>query len=318
MIRRLTRRLADLRAVRAPRNAAERLRRVPWPAGTRPGVAVVAVNYETRELISHLVFSLYRILGGDQFSRLVVVDNASRDGSREQLQTLHDAGLLHLIANTRQRYHGPALNQALSWLARHDPREYVWVLDSDVIVLRRDALSGALGAIRGNALAGQKLPDHVPLSCLLLDPRLVWQRGIPPFHDDGAPSEALQREVVRRGLGIADFPFGTGTYALHLGGATLDAIAERGDDGNRFYGWALQQAGVTYSRHPLGPHLHRTFLELYERELAAAGGSLAAACRGALIEIPDARPLPPLEELAALSARGVDLERHLLAQLRDR
>src|SRR3954453_3888770 len=117
-VRRAVAKVADLRAVRAPRNRLEAVRRTPWPpsAGSSPAgnrVAIVVVNYQTPALVSHLLFSLYRILGADQFACLVVVDNASTDGSREMLGVLHDAGLVQLTANGRQRYHGPGLNQAL-------------------------------------------------------------------------------------------------------------------------------------------------------------------------------------------------------------
>jgi GT2 family glycosyltransferase len=97
--------------------------RTPWPAGREgrahgESVAVVVANYNTCRLIAQLVFSLYRLLGGDQFSALVVVDNASTDGSREVLAALHRAGLVHLIGNRTQRYHGPALTQGISWHSR--------------------------------------------------------------------------------------------------------------------------------------------------------------------------------------------------------
>lgn len=330
--RRLRSRVADAPAVRAPRNRLERLRRSPWPAGlsgspTGDRVAVVVVNYQTRELISHLIFSLYRILGADRFSCLVVVDNASTDGSAGTLAALRDAGLLHFIANRHQRYHGPALNQAMSWLASRQSRipaddrvDYVWVLDSDTVVLRRDVLDGAVSVLRsaGAAIAGQKIPgvasELVPPSCMLLDPARAWRRGLPPFLDDGAPSHALQRALLESGERIVDFPFGLDTHVLHLGSGTLSAIADRGEDANRFYGWALQHREFSYSRHPLGRWLHARFRELYAAEVPDdRARTLVDACRRPdLLTIPEARPLPPLEELAELAQRGVDLERHLL------
>jgi GT2 family glycosyltransferase len=74
--------------------------------GERASVGIVVANFNTYALIAGLVFSLYRLLGRGEFSQLVIVDNASRDGSRELLSAFERAGLITLILNSRQRYHG--------------------------------------------------------------------------------------------------------------------------------------------------------------------------------------------------------------------
>ena len=60
-----------------------------WPS-TNPsldpsGVVVVTVNYNTKRLVSMLLWSLYRFLGSELRS-VVAVDNGSSDGSTEILQ----------------------------------------------------------------------------------------------------------------------------------------------------------------------------------------------------------------------------------------
>ena len=209
-------------------------------------VAIVVANYNTRRLIAQLVFSLYRLLGRDQFSELVVVDNASTDGSRELLAALHRARLIHLIQNRTQRYHGPALTQGVSWLAgARTQLDSVWVLDSDVVVLRADTVRNALAAARrlGAAAVGQRLGDDAydslltnnremldPCS-LILDLCLTWRD--PPFVEDGAPATALQVDADARGVRLAAFPFVEEGYLLHLGRGTLREVARRADTGNR-------------------------------------------------------------------------------------
>ena len=95
-----------------------------WPS-TNPsidpsGVVVVTVNYNTKRLVSMLLWSLYRFLGFELRS-VIVVDNGSSDGSTEILQACARAGLCELIPNAANRYHGPATNQALS--AQKIPRK---------------------------------------------------------------------------------------------------------------------------------------------------------------------------------------------------
>lgn len=333
-MRRLIRR-SKVRALPALRGARERVRRTPWPSvpGSATGsrVAIVVVNYETRELVSHLLFSLYRILGPDQFTQVVVVDNGSRDGSVEVLRALHEANLVHLIANPRQRYHGPALNQALSWLARRqaqvpvgDRIDLVWLLDSDVVVLRRSVISEAVGIMRttGAVLMGQGYERReverglVWLNSLMLDPAQVYLPRFPPFQDDGAPSTALQRAVAAAGLRTETFPFINHSYVLHLGRGTLGRIANTDQRHNRFFQWAVDHPEPHYSGHPLGASLHQAVLRLYRQEVADGTlEQLVSACvNGSLLAVADAERLPPVPQLREQRERGVDLRTFLTDQ----
>lgn len=317
------------------RDAREERRRVPWPdadpyteAGDR--IAIVVVNHNTRELISQLVFSLHRVLGAERFAALVVVDNASTDGSLELLGALDRAGLIHLIANQRQRYHGSGLNQAISWLAARQAAapaaervDYVWALDSDTVVMRRDVVADATAAfaaqraaIVGDSFGTREGYEHLAVCSLMLDPRLAWRRGIAPFTDDGAPEKRLLESATDAGLRLCSFPLLHHSYVLHLGSGTLVEVA-RGEWRNRFYGWAAKHHADdarTYTNHPLGPRLHAALLAAYAREVPdGTAQELIAACRRPEpIVIAEARPLPPREVLQDLFDRGVDVERYLL------
>jgi hypothetical protein len=96
----------------------------------------------------------------------------------------------------------------------------VWVLDSDVILLRPETVRDALELLeRADAAAvGQKT-------------------GIPPFLEDGAPATALQIGADEHGLRLAAFPFIEDGYLLHLGRGTLREVAETRDASNRYYDW---------------------------------------------------------------------------------
>jgi len=309
---------------------------VEWPpdaprstSGER--VAVVVVNHNTRRRIAELLFSLYRVLGRDQFAVVVVVDNASTDGSLELLGALHDAQLIHLIANERPRYHGSGLNQAVSRLAsrqagvsKADRIDYVWALDSDTLILRRDAVRDALAtldqlnsAIVGESFGERDRYDHLTPATLMLEPRLVWRRPVAPFSDDGNPERRLLETATDAGLKPAPFHFLHHSYVLHLGGATMIEIAER-EPSNRFYVWAQRDLGgqrdFTYIGHPLGPRLHAELRSAYEREIPDdTPQQVTEACsREELIVIRDARPLPPIEVLQRLYDEGEDLAEYVL------
>jgi glycosyltransferase involved in cell wall biosynthesis len=258
--------------------------RTPWPerlSGNR-SVGIVVASFNTRRLVGQLVFSLYRLLGGDQFSELVVVDNASTDGSRELLAALHRARLVHLIRNRTQRYHGPALTQGVSWLARRQrPVDHVWVLDSDVVILRSDTISDPLAAARRHpaALVGQKLgddayndllrnnPEMLNPCSLLFDPSRVWRDPIPPFLEDGAPATALQIAADACGLRLLDFPFVEDGYLLHLGRGTLRELARSADTANRYYEWALGHQEPHFGGQKGAADLYRDFGDRFDAEV---------------------------------------------------
>ena len=114
-----------------------------WPRSptvAQGRVAVVTVSYNTRELTAFLLWSLRTILSWPELE-IVVVDNGSRDGSARLLAEAARAGECTLLANDDNRQHGPGLNQGISHLAgRPGPHpEWIWVLDSDVVVTRPDA-----------------------------------------------------------------------------------------------------------------------------------------------------------------------------------
>jgi glycosyltransferase involved in cell wall biosynthesis len=272
-----------------------------WPAPRKPasGVAIVAASYNTAFYAAQLLFSLYRILGQDQFVRIIVVDNASTDGSRELLAEMARMKLIDLIQNEKQRYHGPALNQAMNYLARAQMREdisplrAVWVLDSDCIVLRRDAVREPLGVLKTSQAGVVGQIQFAELSCgyvhpssMLIDPQQVWRRRVNPFREDGSPAKHMQLSLRRMGVPILDFPYRTANYVLHCGRATLTKIAGEARRKNRYFEWASQNNWHDYHGNPHGQAIHKEFAQVFEKHVPQVDGqSLASACFGPVLEL---------------------------------
>lgn len=233
-----------------------------WPdRGVERNVAVVTVNWNTCSLLAGLVFSLCRVLGREQLSRIVVVDNGSSDGSRQLIGALADAGIVDAVWNGRQRYHGPGLNDGVTYLCRRqaDPREprdrtgFIWMLDTDAAVLRADTLADALAALAcsgaalcGEYQSGEMREGYAHVSSLLFEPARIWRRGFTPFEEHGVPALALQRSMLRWGVGRLNFPFRSRGYIVHLGHGTLRMVADAGDRSNRYFDWARDHRDPHY------------------------------------------------------------------------
>ncbi|MFA5884180.1 MAG: glycosyltransferase [Acidimicrobiia bacterium] len=225
----------------------ETARKKPWPAcdpaAERRRLVAVTVNFNTVDVTRQMLYSIFSSGVIADLDEVVVVDNASKDGSVDYLRVLHDRGLVTLVENRWPPYHGPGINRAMSYLASRDDAcatEYVWILDSDVVVLRRDALTAAAAFARekGLAFVGEKrLDDCLSLYSLLIDPRRFWARSLPVFREHGLPSNRLQQAVTAAGGTRRPFPFSRQHYLLHLGSGTMQAIQSKGLTRNPYIHW---------------------------------------------------------------------------------
>ena len=103
------------------------------PSQTELGVVIV--NYNAGEHLLHCVDSLYTH-AGDATLQLVVVDNASRDGSAERLARRHEG--VTLVRNAENRGFAAAANQGI----RSVISPYVFVVNPDA-----EISAGTLGGL---------------------------------------------------------------------------------------------------------------------------------------------------------------------------
>lgn len=256
---------------------------VPWPktppsGALAPRVGAVIVNWNTRPLLARTLFGLRRVLAPGLLHEIVVVDNASDDGSLELAHALADASVIRLIANDEQRYHGPGLTQGVNLLAACEAGERVdliWALDSDVFVLRPDVLRVAIATMNetGAVYAGdpedyEPGPPHltgrqVLMHSTLFDPHVVWQSRHRPFLEHGDPSGHMQADLLADEHRILAFPFCSDGYLLHLGRSTLAEVAARAEASNRYHDWATTHFVPHYGLHPRGAELLAEFEDRY-------------------------------------------------------
>ncbi len=226
---------------------------------TRKNISIVIVNYNTLFLIAHLIYSIFdKIVYSEGKIRIIVVDNASFDGSREFLEVVEKNDFIRLIGLNNQKYHGPGLRIGIRAIEDFDRRLHeeertgtVLTLDTDVVVLREDLLSSALerlcengdAALLGELQYNKKLGDeggYPHPSCLFIRKEIYDLPCVRPFVRSGTPAIALVRSVMKNGYKILDFPACSDGYILHLGRGTLSKIRQFGLRDNTHYEWALK------------------------------------------------------------------------------
>jgi glycosyltransferase involved in cell wall biosynthesis len=256
-------------------------------------VTVVTVSYNTRELTAFLLWSLRTIVDWPDLE-ILVVDNGSRDGSAQLLAEAERGGVCTLIANPDNRNHGPGLNQAISRLAECPPESspaWIWVLDSDVVVTRPDALRAALAAAtaapasRTAALIGEPQQDRwhqdgrFGLYSLLLNPAVIWQPGIGPFVDGGDPSFDLLTSAARLDVPMAAFPFAADGYLIHRGRGSLASVHASGDREHPLYTWSTDHHVAHFGEVDGAEARYRALLQEFRAATGPlTGASLVAAC----------------------------------------
>ena len=265
-----------------------------WSAG--PGAscgsaAALTVSYNTRELTAFLLWSLRTIVSWPELE-ILVVDNGSRDGSAQLLAEAERGGACTLLANHDNRHHGPGLNQGISYLAaRPGPRpEWIWILDSDVVAARPDALSAAATVAREHSAALVGEPQHdqwhpdgrFGMYSLLMNPTVAWQEQAGPFADGGDPSLGLLVSAARRGIPMAPFPFTAAGHVIHRGRGSLAAVYATGDRSHPFYEWAAGHHEPHFAGVPGADQRYGALQQEFRKQTGPlTGATLAAACRRA-------------------------------------
>jgi GT2 family glycosyltransferase len=113
----------------------------------RPGLSVIVVNWNTRERLRDCLLSLERHLIPHLDCEVVVVDNASSDGSPEMVADQFP--LVRLVRNESNVGFGRANNQAMRLAAG----SWFLLLNSDT-VLEDDTVAGLVTRLRGRSDIG--------------------------------------------------------------------------------------------------------------------------------------------------------------------
>jgi hypothetical protein len=172
--------------------------RLPGRFGVRPGVTVVIVNWNGHHLLPEVLTAIERY-SADR-PAVIVVDNASGDGSRSWLRSQRHR--LRPVLLPRNIYHGAGMD--LGFLLSRT--EYVVALDLDAFPIREDWLEVLRAPLRSGATVSgaRALRDYVHPCCLMmrLDRFVTRRHTFQPHVGDWRP-ERLGTEEWDTGESIS-------------------------------------------------------------------------------------------------------------------
>lgn len=218
--------------LRALRGVAAIRLRLPGALGVRPGVTVVIVNWNGRPLLPDVLAAIERY--SPERPEVILVDNASCDGSRAWLRTQRHR--LRPVLLPRNIYHGAGMD--LGFLLSRT--EYVAALDVDAFPIREDWLEVLRLPLQGGVTVSgaQALRGYVHPCCLMmrLDRFVARRHTFQPHVGDWRPErlgveEWDTGESISRREGDDHVALLPRTYARgpgHLGSVFGDIVYHNG------------------------------------------------------------------------------------------
>jgi glycosyltransferase involved in cell wall biosynthesis len=173
--------------------------------GPPPDYGIIMVAHNGCEIVK---MSTQKILrhSADYKARLVVVDNASNDGTEEWLKILAQRGDIDLIESKRNLGHGPGIE-----LARREIRSpYIVTIDSDAFPLSDDWLRRLHARLKDKVKVAGILHhrDYIHPSCLMIARKTLEDLNLTFLDEKDCASrldvaERISCEIRKRGFRIA-------------------------------------------------------------------------------------------------------------------
>ena len=207
------------------------------PVAGEPRWALCTVNFSTTRYLKLLLLTLSEQHRLDLLSRIVIADNASRDGGPTFLRVLEGrVPRLHLVENRHFLNHARGMRGALRKLAEveQDIRvqarcNLLLFCDTDVVFRNPQTLYdlAAVMAVHDAAFAGElrqlyEYPD-CQASFFAVRREVYERRDVKPWVNHGAPAYWMQRSIWKADLPVVNFPSNQGGYVLHRGRAGTEA-----------------------------------------------------------------------------------------------
>ncbi len=229
-IRRNTEMIVDQAVVRVAHRIAPPRNAVPFDGQVR--FALLTVNFSTTRYLKLMLLTLIEQEELTRLSRIVIVDNDSRDGGRRFLRRLSaQVDKVALVENDFFPSHARGMRLGVDWLRRNDTGDpmnersnVLLFCDTDVVFRRSDTLRAVAARFseNGAGFVGELRHGIYPIpeaqASFIAVRRDIYDRpDVTPMVHHGAPAYPMQESLHQNGVEVSDFPSNFGGYILHRG-----------------------------------------------------------------------------------------------------
>jgi glycosyltransferase involved in cell wall biosynthesis len=205
----------------------------------------VTVNFSTTYYLKLMLLTLCEQEDLSTLSRIVIVDNDSRDGGVAFLEKLAaSSARIHFLRNRFNCTHANGLRKGISHIEdieRNRPEEsrsnVILVCDTDIVFRNPQTLKELASCFSDGetVFAGELRHGLFPYpeaqaSFFAVRSDCYARSDVEPIVHHGSPAYFMQRSLWRTNLKLADFPSNHGGYILHRGRSGVAAS-------KRYHAW---------------------------------------------------------------------------------
>jgi len=192
--------------------------------------ALITVNFSTTYYLKLMLLTLCNQKALDKISKIIIVDNGSKDGGvlflKRLIKTIEK---VNLIENKFIRTHARGLRVGIDYLQQCEQNDdlqsnVLMICDTDIIFRNNETLSELSSIFNSNktAFAGElryssTVCPQAQASFLTIRRDYYARSDITPFVNHGSPAFWMQRSLWKAGLKLYDFRSNYGGYILHRG-----------------------------------------------------------------------------------------------------
>lgn len=162
-------------------------------------VSVVIVTYNKYSYVRDLILSFEHLDYPRELLKIVVVDNASADGSEEKLKS-EFGDSIHLIQTGTNLGGAGGFNTGMKYVMENHDSEYIWLLDNDVVI-QKNSLNELLNTIKSDekimAVGSMIMQLENPETINEIGARLNWVAGKIALNDHAINFNELKSKEAR-------------------------------------------------------------------------------------------------------------------------